>query len=211
MIADGMKRCNRCGEVKPIEAFYWRDAIHCVRMSRCKTCIIYVTIERHKTTGRRSDARPCIQCARPTQSRKTGLCVQCFRLELAEQKRVKKAKRCQPQLHACSECGEPTMHPKYCSVQCNWRAQRRIKRARKRKVADEVVELEQVASRDRWVCQLCGKRVCRQAVYHRQATLDHIIPMSRGGRHSYQNCQLTHFDCNSKKHNKVGGQQRLFG
>jgi 5-methylcytosine-specific restriction endonuclease McrA len=72
------------------------------------------------------------------------------------------------------------------------------------------VELGQVASRDRWVCQLCGKRVRVQSVYHKQATLDHIIPISRGGRHSYQNCQLAHFDCNSKKHNRKVGQQRLF-
>ena len=30
-------------------------------------------------------------------------------------------------------------------------------------------------------------------------TIDHIVPISLGGEHSYANCQAVHFMCNSKK------------
>lgn len=45
MIAEGMKRCNRCGEVKPREEFYFQDGKHRKRMSRCKACIVDVRME----------------------------------------------------------------------------------------------------------------------------------------------------------------------
>ncbi len=32
---------------------------------------------------------------------------------------------------------------------------------------------------------------------------DHIIPLSKGGEHSYENCQLAHFGCNLRKHAKT--------
>lgn len=30
-------------------------------------------------------------------------------------------------------------------------------------------------------------------------SIDHIIPLSRGGAHSYENCQISHLLCNIKK------------
>ncbi len=31
---------------------------------------------------------------------------------------------------------------------------------------------------------------------------DHIVPLSKGGKHSYENVQLAHFGCNLRKHAK---------
>jgi 5-methylcytosine-specific restriction endonuclease McrA len=33
--------------------------------------------------------------------------------------------------------------------------------------------------------------------------LDHVIPLSKGGEHSYDNVQVTHPSCNRKKGAKV--------
>lgn len=33
-------------------------------------------------------------------------------------------------------------------------------------------------------------------------TLDHIVPLSKGGEDSYDNTQATHYRCNKKKGNK---------
>lgn len=43
----------------------------------------------------------------------------------------------------------------------------------------------------------CG--ICGQNVSQRKFTIDHIIPASRGGEHSYQNCQPAHQSCNQAK------------
>lgn len=43
-------------------------------------------------------------------------------------------------------------------------------------------------------CAICGQPVSFAA-----ATLDHIIPTSRGGRHCYENLQLAHGYCNRRK------------
>lgn len=38
-------------------------------------------------------------------------------------------------------------------------------------------------------------------------SLDHVIPMSKGGAHSYANTQLAHWLCNVTKGNRGGGEQ----
>jgi len=35
------------------------------------------------------------------------------------------------------------------------------------------------------------------------ATIDHIIPLSKGGLHMMSNCQLAHRRCNSYKGNEI--------
>lgn len=58
----------------------------------------------------------------------------------------------------------------------------------------EVVSLSVLFSRDRAVCGICFKGVKRA-----DATMDHIVPISRGGEHSYRNTQLAHRICNCRK------------
>lgn len=43
----------------------------------------------------------------------------------------------------------------------------------------------------------CG--ICRDSVARKDFTLDHIVPLSRGGEHSYRNVQTAHRRCNSSK------------
>ena len=58
-----------------------------------------------------------------------------------------------------------------------------------------------VFERDGWVCGLCDEPVPRDAVWPDplSASLDHIVPLSRGGAHSLENSQLTHLACNVRK------------
>jgi 5-methylcytosine-specific restriction endonuclease McrA len=74
--------------------------------------------------------------------------------------------------------------------------------------AIERVDLDVLFKRDRGICQICHKRCLRK-----QASNDHIIPLSEGGVHTYQNCVLAHGSCNAKKGNRhnIPQQQRLFG
>jgi 5-methylcytosine-specific restriction endonuclease McrA len=60
--------------------------------------------------------------------------------------------------------------------------------------------------RDGGVCQICGDRCdyeCVSAngkgVGHLYPTIDHINPLKNGGSHTWDNVQLAHHFCNSKK------------
>jgi 5-methylcytosine-specific restriction endonuclease McrA len=46
-------------------------------------------------------------------------------------------------------------------------------------------------------------------IHPRSPSIDHIVPMSRGGDHVESNLQTACFLCNSLKSNKGGGQMRL--
>ena len=77
-------------------------------------------------------------------------------------------------------------------------------RARK-KGATEVkfVQRIKVAERDSWTCKLCRKPIPKDPQDQRlRASLDHIIPLSKGGSHTYENSQITHVVCNLLKADK---------
>ncbi len=74
-------------------------------------------------------------------------------------------------------------------------------------VAD--VDHLKVFEADGWKCHLCGKTI-RQDLppHHRMGpTIDHIVPISRGGTHEPSNVRAAHRKCNSSKCAGGGGEQ----
>lgn len=69
-----------------------------------------------------------------------------------------------------------------------------LRRARKAGAFIERVYRSVVFKRDRG---MCGE--CHMPVAFQQWELDHIIPLSKGGAHSYNNVQVTHPICNRRK------------
>ncbi|QZD97710.1 HNH endonuclease [Gordonia phage Vine] len=75
--------------------------------------------------------------------------------------------------------------------------------------ADEPVIDHVVFGRDGWICQLCWDPVDPEETRRRWvATLDHKIPLSKGGTHTYENTQLAHLWCNSAKGAKDASSRR---
>jgi DNA-directed RNA polymerase subunit RPC12/RpoP len=80
------------------------------------------------------------------------------------------------------------------------------------------VHRKAVYARDGWRCQLCGHKVLKKAkrnkhtrrLHPRTASLDHIIPMSKGGPHCEANVQCACLRCNVRKQARLIGQTRLF-
>jgi len=71
----------------------------------------------------------------------------------------------------------------------------------------EIVDRVVVYERDRGVCGICKKPVERDSKWE----VDHVIPLSKGGAHSYDNVQLSHRSCNRIKRAVVPlGQPTLF-
>lgn len=78
------------------------------------------------------------------------------------------------------------------------------RRARIAKVAVDSFRHNEVFERDSWVCQLCGGPVDRSKIFPHpdSPSLDHVVPISRGGEHSRANAQCAHLSCNIKKGNR---------
>lgn len=113
----------------------------------------------------------------------------------------------------CLWCGKKynainLINQKFCSRRCSNAYHSKIKRARKQNAFIEAVSFDEIYKRDRGICQLCGGKVSLDySIYHPQsASLDHIIPLSRGGTHEAANVQLAHLYCNMSKGSKVMAQ-----
>lgn len=62
---------------------------------------------------------------------------------------------------------------------------------------DSSITIETLYERDKGICG-----ICKQQVETTHMTIDHIIPLSVGGSHVWNNIQLAHKCCNSAKKNK---------
>ena len=62
-----------------------------------------------------------------------------------------------------------------------------------------------VFERDGWVCGICREAVDVELVWpdSYSASLDHIVPLSKGGSHSPDNAQCAHLVCNISKGNRA--------
>lgn len=56
-----------------------------------------------------------------------------------------------------------------------------------------------------WTCWVCKKEINRYLRFpnHMAATVEHIIPLSRGGTHTWDNVAPAHAICNFKKSNSL--------
>jgi 5-methylcytosine-specific restriction endonuclease McrA len=135
---------------------------------------------------------------------------------------------------ACIECGRvfvsPTKARKLCSNRCRRKrnsrstsaaivkkykedpefrdlviAREHARRADKLGLGSRLVTLTYLGDRDGWRCGICRGKITDR----KQAGIDHIIPLSRGGTHELANVQIAHRVCNSRKNNRAANDQLL--
>ena len=58
---------------------------------------------------------------------------------------------------------------------------------------------KQLINKNGAVCAICGNPIETM----KDCTIDHIIPISKGGLTTIDNCQLAHKNCNVKKGDKI--------
>jgi 5-methylcytosine-specific restriction endonuclease McrA len=115
---------------------------------------------------------------------------------------------------SCYRCGKgiyrPTKKGDQCCFDCRdaSRKESSVASKKRREFAiresrangcDRVIS-EEIFNRDQWRCRMCGCRVEKVAAAKHEATVDHIVPLSKGGEHSPSNCQTACRDCNVKKY-----------
>ena len=105
----------------------------------------------------------------------------------------------------CTYCGRAftarAVTSRYCGRACKNRAT--VNGRRRRLAAVDARPYSKVAifERDGWVCQLCDEPINRMALWPADdsATVDHIVPVSRGGADAAENLQAAHWGCNRAK------------
>ncbi len=73
--------------------------------------------------------------------------------------------------------------------------------ARKMAATVEKVDYGAIGERDGWICGICSEPVdpTLRGRTSRSVSFDHIVPLSKGGKHMAENIQPAHFGCNSRK------------
>lgn len=88
-----------------------------------------------------------------------------------------------------------------------WQAHKQRRRAAKRTTEVERFSVAEIYARDKWRCGICCKFVDRDLKYPdpQSPSLDHVVPLARGGAHTRANVQLAHLRCNCLKQDRITG------
>lgn len=124
-------------------------------------------------------------------------------------------------IRICRQCGEEfkTKNEQryYCSKKCikkytnNKSKKNRDIRLKNNGEIDNSISLEKLIKRDKNICYLCGKECDSNdfvienrnfIVGSEHPSIDHVIPIAKGGTHTWDNIKLAHIKCNTKKSDK---------
>lgn len=75
----------------------------------------------------------------------------------------------------------------------------------------ERVNPHDIYERDGWRCHICRRSVLRDKAWPhpRSPSIDHLIPLTRGGAHEPTNVKAACLRCNVSKGNRGGNEQLL--
>lgn len=123
----------------------------------------------------------------------------------------------------CVECGEMFYNPSpnvlTCSTECSRKRSRRISRTiykgriNDSNLVDKNITLTKLYNRDDGMCYLCGIQCDwddkvttdkgHTIVGKSYPSIEHMIPLSKGGKHSWNNVKLACMECNTLKGDKI--------
>lgn len=159
--------------------------------------------------------------------KKSVRCPNCFaikqqkRLHDKELRRLKRNAKVGTQLsfRICERCGTifipKTKQSRYCSESCRKAINRHGNaddRLCSKNVIDWNITLTKLSNKCDGICWICNESVdwndyiMRDDVFiagDMYPSIDHIIPLSKGGKHSWDNVALAHRICNSRKSDKI--------
>lgn len=163
--------------------------------------------------------RPCAICAEEQRQfvademeRKKAEAKEAARIEREAKEAADRAEREAKRHRICKECGLEFVSSSgsYCSDQCRRRSANRQKEA-KRRGYKQKIPLTKLYSRDGGTCYICGCS-CDFNDYEMidgafvvgpsYPTVEHVIPLCRGGDDSWENVKLACHKCNSAKSTK---------
>lgn len=125
--------------------------------------------------------------------------------------------------HKCKECGkhytDNQSNSAGCSRKCKNKYENRVRYNARRDMlvgngrVDWSISVERLVHRDKGNCHLCNNKVDMKDFEHNEqdyyiagnyyGSVDHVIPLSKGGTHTWGNVKLAHRLCNSYKSDSV--------
>jgi len=215
------RTCSRCLTRRDLSDFYVRSS---GRINPwCKPCYRDWHRERYQTASieAHDEPRPCAWCGRVYAPKQRCVSKFCSR---GCKTSSKNATAAQVRLTAkpirnCRHCANPIPPQKFisaafCSVKCSDAAHNVTRKMRKRAADPELglISRAEIAERDGWRCGLCHRKVDQGKAWPDPmcASIDHVLPLARGGDNSAANLQLAHLRCNLSKRADGQDQLRLF-
>ena len=94
---------------------------------------------------------------------------------------------------------------KSCQKQLTRLRDRRKTLIRQKAISNPRISVELIARRDSYLCHLCNQMVDMDIARTDKmgATIDHVLPLSKGGLDTMENVALAHWICNIRKGNRV--------
>ena len=96
----------------------------------------------------------------------------------------------------------------YCTQECRLQRKRQMREENEKKLGTRTQSFKRkLYFRDSGLCGVCGEPILLSDKYPhpRSLSIDHIVPISKGGHHAQYNLQITHWICNVNKGNKTLG------
>lgn len=199
----GQQRCAQCHIVFVAE-------------SKRKYCSTSCANARRVTQRDRLELRPCQWCLQEFRPavHTSRLCSLACRVDFTNHVRSWRAPdRCH--IPICRECYQPfgyrTARVSGQMQRCHtcavvWRRGRQAASGE----TGQQINLRALWERDGGICHLCKKVVMwNPANVRDRPTRDHLIPVSHGGTHTWDNIALAHHSCNSRRGNRGNVQLRL--
>ena len=199
--------CAECGG-PVIQAELGRPRRFC--SGQCKARSTNRAQNRRRLPVPEQPERPCAYCGKlfTPKRRDTRYCYGgwCAQAAYLARKLAGEAPRMVEHVIQCGECGEEftARHPsaRWCSSRCQMRHRSR-ESSRRRGTGTGAVPYtdREIFERDGWRCYLCGKTVKHTTARTDPggATIDHVVPLSRGGADVPDNVATAHWRCNREK------------
>lgn len=202
-------RCRTCGTIKTVKSVAIRHG-----SARCSVCFERERIEREELKRAEIEKRKAQRRAELERQKQQTV--------LRREDKKKQERLDHISVFSCEVCGamflaDDRRRNRFCSDACNRRAENKRRDVNRRikisaQMVDHDISLERLYQRDGGICYLCG-RVCdwndREVVDgtvicgNTYPSIDHFIPLSKNGKHSWANVKLACRKCNTNKGDKL--------
>lgn len=181
--------CIKCATPFQFQQGRGRPRTHCDECRRVDT---------RRRPRPRKPTRTCVRCGEEVEPRRTeDTCIKCATCVVCGAGGPDRGRY-------CAKCARARWAGAQRQAAAKWRARRRSQYV-------EDVSPAYIFNRDNWTCHLCLLPIPESSKWPdpQSASIDHVVPLSKGGDHSNANCRASHLACNLSKGPRGGNEQPL--
>jgi len=207
------KSCSQCGETKAATEFYDNPYVKSGIRADCKTCVeMRNNIWAHTNPEKRKQiANRYAKRVRSIAARRVIIYAKTRQWQLHHPEAVKRhgvTDRLKNGMKPQRRAGRRRTRLRFFASHPGYKRAAQQKRRALLKhatIVDTMIDVRVLHTRSHGICSLCGYNVDVTIKWPdlECATVEHRVPMSKGGAHAYSNTFLAHHYCNSLKHDQL--------